>query len=159
MACSIYGKKHSHTMQLEIGNISTECCHQGESIKKCEQTLLFIAMHCWGYMSLEVKGQWGLLYFLITVIQQSGTSSSSSWLKCSSKGIIYIWRASITSSSCPHSWSIIDVFTGSSGESLLPTSPSFSFFSHRNHVVDWSDKEARKEDKSSPTFDLQWHAL
>ena len=80
MACSIYGKKHSHTMQLEIGNISTECCHQGESIKKCEQTLLFIAMHCWGYMSLEVKGQWGLLYFLITVIQQSGTSSSSSWL-------------------------------------------------------------------------------
>ena len=88
-------------MQFEIGNISTECCHQGESIKKCEQTLLFIAMHCWGYMSLEVKGQWGLLYFLITVIQQSGTSSSSSWLKCSSKGIIYIWRASITSSSCP----------------------------------------------------------
>ena len=28
MACSINGKKHSHTMQLEIGNISTECCHQ-----------------------------------------------------------------------------------------------------------------------------------
>ena len=31
----------------------------GQKWKKCEQTLLFIAMHYWG--SLEVKGRWGLL--------------------------------------------------------------------------------------------------
>ena len=30
--------------------------------KKCEQTLLFIPMHYWWYMSLEVKGWWGLLF-------------------------------------------------------------------------------------------------
>ena len=30
-------------------------------VKRCEQTLLFIAMHYWGYMSLEVKCRWGLL--------------------------------------------------------------------------------------------------
>ena len=29
-------------------------------VKKCEQILPFIAMHYWGYMSLEVKSQWGL---------------------------------------------------------------------------------------------------
>ena len=28
-------------------------------VKKCEQTLLFVAMHYWGYTSLEVKGRWG----------------------------------------------------------------------------------------------------
>ena len=29
-------------------------------VKKCEQTLLFIAVHYWGYTSLEIKGHWGL---------------------------------------------------------------------------------------------------
>ena len=40
--------------------------------KKCEQMLLFIAMHYWGYTSPEVKGQWGLLFppcLLITAVQ------------------------------------------------------------------------------------------
>ena len=30
-------------------------------VKKYEQKLQFIAMHYWGYTSLEVKGQWGFL--------------------------------------------------------------------------------------------------
>ena len=57
-------------------------------VKKCEQTLLFIAMHYWGYMSLDVKGQWWLrfpLCLLITVVQQPGTSSPPSWLSASLK--------------------------------------------------------------------------
>ena len=57
--------------------------------KKCETTLLFIAMHYWGYTSLEVKGRWGLLLppcLLITAVQQPGTSSPPSWLKRSSIG-------------------------------------------------------------------------
>ena len=29
-------------------------------VKRCEQMLLFIAIHCWGYTSSEVKGRWGL---------------------------------------------------------------------------------------------------
>ena len=33
----------------------------GRKWKKCETTLLFIAMNYWGYMSLKVKGRWGLL--------------------------------------------------------------------------------------------------
>ena len=65
-------------------------------VKKCEQTLLFIAMHYWGYTSLEVEGWWGLLlplYLLITTVQQPGTSSPPSWLKCSSEGVIWMCRA------------------------------------------------------------------
>ena len=31
----------------------------GRKWKKCEQTLLFIAMHHWGYTSLEVKSSYG----------------------------------------------------------------------------------------------------
>ena len=71
-------------------------------VKKCEQTLLFIAMHYWGYTSLEVKGLCGLLLppcLLITVVQQPETSSPLSRLKHSSEGVI--WMSSFTNSSCP----------------------------------------------------------
>ena len=54
-------------------------------VKRCE---LFIAMHYWGYTSLEVKGRCGLLLppcLLITAIQQPETSSPPSWLKRSSE--------------------------------------------------------------------------
>ena len=71
-------------------------------VKRCEQTLLFIAMHYWGYTSLEVKGLCGLLlppFLLITVVQQPKTSSPLSRLKCSSEGVI--WTSSFTNSSCP----------------------------------------------------------
>ena len=50
--------------------------------KKCEQTLLFIAMHYQGCTSLEVIGWWGLLLppcLLIMAVQQPGTSNPSSW--------------------------------------------------------------------------------
>ena len=68
-------------------------------VKRCEQTLLFIAMHYWGYTSLEVKGRWGLLLppcLLITAIQQPATSSPLSRLKRSSEGVIWMCRASFT---------------------------------------------------------------
>jgi len=80
----------------------------GQKWKKCVQTLLFIAIHYWGYTSLEVKGQWGLLLppcLLITAVQQPGTSSPPSRLKCSSAGVIWMCRASFTNSSCPLPWS------------------------------------------------------
>ena len=47
-------------------------------VKRCEQMLLFIAMHYWGCMPLEVKGWWGLLLpscLLIAAVQQLGSSS------------------------------------------------------------------------------------
>ena len=53
----------------------------GAKVKKCEQTLPFIAAHYWGYTSFEVKGRWGLLLppcLLITVVQQPVTSSPPS---------------------------------------------------------------------------------
>ena len=64
----------------------------GRKWKKCEQTLLFIAIHYWGYTSLEVKGQWRLLLppCFIIVVQQPGTSSPPSQLKRSSVGIIWM---------------------------------------------------------------------
>ena len=77
-------------------------------VKRCEQTLLFIAMHYWGYTSLEVKGRWGLLHppcLLITAVQQPGSSSPPSRLKRSSEGVIWMCRASFTNSSCPLPWS------------------------------------------------------
>ena len=49
-------------------------------VKKCKQTLLFIAMHYWGCTSLEVKGWWGLLLppcFLITAIPATRDFQSS----------------------------------------------------------------------------------
>ena len=73
-------------------------------VKRCKQMLLFIPMHYWGYMSLEVKGQWGLLLppcFFITVVQQPGTSSPSFQLKGSSEGVIWMCRTSFANSSCP----------------------------------------------------------
>ena len=76
-------------------------------VKKCEQTLLFIAMHYWGYTSLEVKGRSGLLLppcLLITAIQQPATFSPPSQLKCFSEGIIWMCRASFTNSSCSLPW-------------------------------------------------------
>jgi len=71
----------------------------GRKWKKCVQTLLFIAIHYWGYTSLEVKGWWGLLLppcLLITAVQQPATSSPPSRLKCSSAGVIWMCRASFT---------------------------------------------------------------
>ena len=62
----------------------------GRKLKKCETTLLFIAMHYRGYTSLEVKGRWRLLLppcLLIIVVQQPGTSSPPSRLKCTSTGV------------------------------------------------------------------------
>ena len=62
-------------------------------VKKCKQTLLFIAMHYWGCTSLEVKGWCGLLLplcFLITAVQQPGTFSPPSRLKRSSEGVIWM---------------------------------------------------------------------
>ena len=44
-----------------------------------------IAMHCWGYTSLEVKGRWGLLlspWLLITAVRQPGTSIPVEALLC-----------------------------------------------------------------------------
>ena len=72
----------------------------GRKWKKCEQTLPFIAMHYWGYTSLEVKGRWGLLLppCLLITVQQPGTSSPPSWFKRSSAGIIWMCGASFTSS-------------------------------------------------------------
>ena len=58
--------------------------------RKCEQALLFIAMHYWGDTSSEVKGRWGLLLppcLLITVVQQPETSSPPFWLNNSSEGV------------------------------------------------------------------------
>ena len=79
----------------------------GRKWKKCEQMLPFIAMHYWGYTSLEVKRQWGLLLppCLLITVQQPGTSSPPSSFKRSSAGIIWMCRTSFTSSSCPLLWS------------------------------------------------------
>ena len=69
-------------------------------------------MHYWGYMWLEVKGQWGLLLppcLLIIAVQQPGTSGPPSWSKRSSEGVIEMYRASFTNSSCPLPWSSTDV--------------------------------------------------
>ena len=63
---------------------------------------------------LEVKGQYGLLFpscFLITVVQQPGTSSLPSLLKCSSESVIWMCRASFTSTSCSLPWSSTVVST------------------------------------------------
>ena len=48
-------------------------------VKRCKQTLLFIAMQYSGYMSLEVIGRWWLLppCLLITVVQQLQELQSS----------------------------------------------------------------------------------
>ena len=76
-------------------------------VKRCEQTLLFVAMHYWGYTSLEVRGRWGLFLppcLLITAIQQPGTSSPPSRLKRSSEGVIWMCRASST----PSQWGQAD---------------------------------------------------
>ena len=65
---------------------------------------IYSPMHYWGYTSLEVKGRWELLLLpclLITAVQQPGTSSPPSLLKHSSEGVIWMYRASFTSSSCP----------------------------------------------------------
>ena len=72
-------------------------------VKRCQQTLLFIDMHYWGYMSLEVKGWRGLLLppcLLITVAQQPGTSSPPSRLKRSSESVIWMCSASFTNGCC-----------------------------------------------------------
>ena len=66
----------------------------GQKWRRCKQTLLFIAIHYWGYTSLKVKGWWGLLLppcILITAIQHPGTSSPPSRLKRSSEGVIWMW--------------------------------------------------------------------
>ena len=74
-------------------------------VKRCEQLLLFIYMHYWGYTSLEVKGRCWLLLppcFLITAVHQPGNSSPPSRLKRSSESVIWMCRASFTiNSSCP----------------------------------------------------------
>ena len=80
----------------------------GRKWKKCETTLLFIAMHYRGYTSLEVKGRWGLLLppcLLIIAVQQPGTSSPPSRLKRSSTGVILMCKSSFTNNSCPLPWS------------------------------------------------------
>ena len=64
----------------------------GQKWKKCKTTLLFIAIHYWGYTSSEVKDRWGLLLpfcLLITAVQQPETSR----LKRSFVGII--WTAPV----------------------------------------------------------------
>ena len=85
----------------------------GQKWKKCETTVLFIAMHYRGYTSLEVKGWWGLLLpscLLITAVQQPGTSSPPSRLKRSSTGVIWMCKASFTNNSCPLPWSSTVLF-------------------------------------------------
>ena len=77
-------------------------------VKRCEQTLLFIVVHYWGWTSLEVKGRWELLLppcLLITAVQQPRTSSPPFRLKRSSEGVIWMCRAFFTISSCPLAWS------------------------------------------------------
>ena len=110
----------------------------GQNLKRCEQTLLFIVMHYWGHMSLEIRGQWGLLlppYLLITVVQQPGTSSPPSQLKHSSEGVIWMCRASFTNSSCPLlrsstvvssqwvGWWFSHVCSSTANLSVIPLSP------------------------------------
>ena len=103
-------------------------------VKRSEQTLLFIAMHYWGYTSLEVKG-WGRLllplYLLITVIQQPGTSSPPFRLKCSSEGVIWMCRASFTNSSYPLPWSNTVVSSQSIGWWFFHTYSTTPSPSHR----------------------------
>ena len=56
----------------------------GRKWKKCEQTLLFIAMHHWGYTSLEVKSSYGYPLVLFrpdkedsTVLSQDQTQGTT----------------------------------------------------------------------------------
>ena len=65
--------------------------------RRCEQTLLFIAMHYWGYTSLEVKGRWGLLL----------PASSSQWSNNQGLPVLYpgwsapLWMSSEWRTGCP----------------------------------------------------------
>ena len=81
-------------------------------MKKCEQILLLIAMYYW---ECVIEGQRlatvNLPCFLITVVQQPRNSSTTSLLKCSSEGVIWMCRASFTNSSCPLPWSRTAVFS------------------------------------------------
>ena len=68
-----------------------------------------IAMHYWGYMSLEVKGRWGLLLppcLLITAVKQPGTSSPLSQLKHSFTNISFplSWSSTVVSSQWIRWW-------------------------------------------------------
>ena len=103
--------------RLSVTNLARKICRRfdwmlqsssGWKWKKCEQTLLFIAIHYRGYTSFDVKGQWRLLLppcLLITAVQQPGTSSPPSRLKRSSGGVIWMCRASFPNTSCPLPWS------------------------------------------------------
>ena len=48
---------------------------------------------------------------LIIAFQQPVTSIPSTWLKCSSEGVIWMCRASFTNNSCPLPWSTTAVFS------------------------------------------------
>ena len=74
--------------------------------EKCKQTL--IAMHCEGYTSLEIQSWQGLFLPSCMPDHCSPAIQSSVLTKCSSEGVIWMCRASITSSSCLP-WSSINV--------------------------------------------------
>ena len=71
----------------ELADILTECSsrHQGES-EEVRTNIAFIAMHYWGYTSLEIKGRWGLLL----------PASSSQWSSNQGLPVFHLsWSASL----------------------------------------------------------------
>ena len=96
--------------RLSITNLSSENnftanCHILQSSFGLKWTLLFKYSHALvrihvigGQRSVRVVPLFRLLFM---AVQQKGTSSPPSWLKCSSGNVIWICRTSFTNSSCP----------------------------------------------------------
>ena len=138
----IWKETFSYTMQLEISNISTECCHQGESKEVWANTTIY-SLHCWGYMSWRsgVSEEWSTFSSLWSsnqelLVLQLGSSAPQGYH-------LDVNRASFTSNLCPQSWSIINHSTGSCGGSLQSTFPSFSFSSG---IMLWTGVIRRQEE-------------
>ena len=124
--------------QLELGkplaDVSTECSSRHEY--KSEEVGINVAIYSHALLKIHVVGGQRLDKLLIspchliTAVQQPGTLSPSSRLKCSSEGVIWLCRASFTNSYCPlHGPALWSSPRGSGGDPpmhapLQLTSPS-----------------------------------
>ena len=88
-------------------------------------------------------------------------SSFQSRLKCSSEGVIWMWRASFANSSCPLPWSSTVVSSQWMGWWFSHSWHPQRSTSTKIEVPDWWTAAIRRQGRrsSSPTFDLQWFVV
>ena len=155
----------------------------GRKWKKCEQMLPFIAMHYWGYTSLEVKGQWGLLPLPVSSPQCSNQGLPVLHLGLSAHRRVSSGCAGPLSPAVPVlcygpvRWSPpSELGGGSPTHAPLPlywtmeedrncwwrscTPRWYPRRSASTEIEDWlmrCDEETGREEQSLLTFDFQWH--